>query len=106
MREHFHESGAGIGRPQRYGAVLMTNVDDSIVWILCQCSRRSLFCGELNDHLPCRGIGILQISSVALHIVSLLVVHSVFVRTHHCSEQEVMLEKFHIRDFNVLLETM
>jgi hypothetical protein len=47
MWEEFDEGRSAVGRPQCDETFLMADVQDGVVWVLCESGRRTEFCVEL-----------------------------------------------------------
>lgn len=59
----------GVGRPQRYRAILMPSVKDGVVWILGEGGWAAKSSGQLSNGLTGRGIGVLEIAAHLLEII-------------------------------------
>lgn len=69
MREQLYRGVRKVRRPERHATVLVAEVDDGVVQVLCHGATGAELCAVLDEELTCRGVLVFQVASVALRLL-------------------------------------
>ena len=80
----------------------MADVEDCVLRVLAKRSGRALFCGDFREGLAGGGIGVFEVSGVALQTLAFNLSPFGCKTSYDCSKQEMERQKLHSRHLDML----